>query len=146
MANQILNSAIFDNKGVGTGLVLSGAVLSRCNVHNNSAGGVEIFPDFERPSPATASLEQTTIHDNLFGILISCVPGASGGQGRHVTISNCSITYNLQNGICTDESGGSDLVDLSLRVLNTTVDSNGRFGISLNTTVGGKITCRLLLY
>ena len=133
--NRILNSAVFDNNGFGAALTLSGAVLSGCNIHNNLAGGVEIFPDYEYPGPATASLEQTTIHDNLFGILISCVSGASGGTGRGVTISSCSITHNLQNGICTEESGGSEHIDLSLRVLNTTVDSNGGFGISLNTTV-----------
>ena len=137
VANQIFNSVIFDNKGVGTSLGSSGVVLSGCSIYSNLAGGVEIFPDREVGIP-TASLEQTTIRDNLFGVLISCIPRGPNpnprGQGRYVTISNCSITHNLQNGIMTDESGGVE-IDLSLRVLNTTVDSNGKFGISLNTTV-----------
>ena len=120
-----------------------GAAVSDCDVYDNSAAGVRIDPVLTShvdPDESSGLIENSRIHDNLIGVLITCATTAPMDMYRDVTVSSCNITRNLKNGIMTDESSPYYLAEISLRVINTTVDSNGEFGISLNTTYLGEIT------
>ena len=136
-ANQILNSDVFNNRGVGADLDGYEPVISNCDIHDNLGGGIAISPvRVDRLTPPSGSqIENSEIHNNLFGILESCV----GGEEMHpwyrdLLVSGCNISHNVENGIMTDESVGSLHANIRLSVRNTIIDSNGRFGISLNTT------------
>lgn len=136
-ANQILNSDVFNNKGVGVDLGWYEPVVSNCNIHDNLGGGIAISPvRVDRLTPPSGSqIENSKIHHNLFGILESC----AGGEEMHpwyrdLLVSGCYISYNTENGIMADESVDPLHASIRLSVRSTIVDSNGRFGISLNTT------------
>jgi hypothetical protein len=135
LTNYISDSVVLDNEGIGVLLVNSNAGISGCTIQNNSAGGIEIYLTYSRPGWPSAVVENTQIRDNLFGIWISLQPYE---LVRYVTVSNCSISHNLADGIMINESVSSQFQYpgvITLRVLNTVVDSNGGFGISLNTTI-----------
>jgi len=151
----ITDSTVFNNKSVGVILggmrprgdyYNDGAEMSNCDIHDNLGGGVEIMPQREREHGDirifnyTASIEQTHIHNNSFGVLISSIalPHINIFQGpgiRDTIISGCNISQNLQNGIMASTSAVSSVAGISLTALNTIIDSNDGFGISLNTTV-----------
>jgi hypothetical protein len=148
LATKISGSLVFDNKGIGVYMVHwtgGGAAVSNCDIHDNSAAGIQIDPNLGSrvdPDITNGFVENSRIYDNLLGILITCgttypIPT---DVIRDVTISDCNISRNLQNGIMTDESSPYNVASITLRVLNTTVDSNGGCGISLNTTNAGQIT------
>ena len=138
--DRISGSSISDNEGIGVRIrwwTGGGAAVSTCDIYDNLAGGVRFEPmvtSHVNPDESSGLVENSRIHGNLFGVLVSCAGGLMDAY-RDVTISGCNISYNLKNGIMTDESWDYYIATISLRVLNTTIDSNGRFGISLNMTV-----------
>ncbi len=137
-ANKILGSDIFNNTGFGVDLEGYLPVVSNCDIHDNLAGGVAIQSvtvDRYTP-PAGSQIENSKIHDNLFGILVSCAGGQWPNWYRDLLVSGCNISHNVENGIMTDAFVGSSSFHASIRLVvkDTIIDSNGRFGISLNAT------------
>lgn len=133
LTDYISDSVVLDNEGIGVLLVNSNAGISGCTIQNNSAGGIEIYLTYSRPCCPTALVENTQICDNLFGVSIMLDPYVV--LVRYVTVSNCSISHNLEDGIMTNELVSSNSpCFITLRALNTVVDSNGGFGISLNSS------------
>jgi len=137
MCRRISDSVVLDNKGTGVILQGSDARISRCTIQNNLAGGIKIYRTYYSYESPSAVVEDAQIRDNLFGICLSLEPSALSGF-RNVIVSNCSISHNLEDGIMIEDLVSSQFQYpgiVTLRVLNTVVDSNSGFGISLNTTI-----------
>jgi hypothetical protein len=139
--SKILDSDIFNNKGSGLYLGGYAPLVSNCDIHDNLAGGIVIPPVFIAfmTPPVDCQIENSKIHDNLFGILESCASAQSPDFHRDLLVSGCNISHNVENGIMTDEFMDAQppftyYASIRLAVKDTIIDSNGRFGISLNTT------------
>jgi hypothetical protein len=134
----ILNSAIFSNEGCGLYLGGYDSLVSNCDIYDNLAGGIvvpTVFHGYSVPL-ASSQIENSKIHGNLFGILESCISTYTQDYGRDLLVSGCNISDNEENGIMTEAIFGdlNSLGTIRLAVKDTIIDSNGRFGISLNTT------------
>ena len=137
--SKILDSDIFNNKGFGVFLEGYGTLVSNCDIHDNLAGGI-VIPQvplgYNSPS-IDCQIENSEIHDNLFGILESCAHSVTPEITRDLLVSGCNISHNVESGIMTDtleQYPAPYYASIRLAVKDTIVDSNGRFGISLNTT------------
>jgi hypothetical protein len=132
---NILDSAIFNNEGFGLCLGGYESLVSNCDIYDNLAGGIvvpTVFLGYNVPL-ASSWIENSRIHGNLFGILESCIGNQGSEDRRDLLVSGCNISHNVENGIVT-EAGALYLGTIRLAVKDTIIDSNGRFGISLNTT------------
>lgn len=135
---KILDTAIFNNEGFGLYLGGFESLVSNCNIYDNFAGGIvvpTVFLGYNVPL-VTSQIENSKIHGNLFGILESCIGDYWGGYARDLLVSGCNISHNMENGIVTEAIVGeyNSVATARLAVKDTIIDSNGRFGISLNTT------------
>ena len=124
-AASIYDSTVSNNGGFG---VQFGKTMSNCRVSNNSGIGVIALGS---PVWGESTVEYSEISGNLFGIEVP-----SHREGTDLTVSHSYIHNNLESGIVAFIPSSAQYAGrASLRVKNSIVDSNGKFGIRMNVTV-----------
>jgi len=121
--NGIYNSTVSGNGGGGVTYLFG--TMSHCNISHNSGIGVKAFWE-------SGLIEYSEISGNLFGIEIDI----NGDSSTCLALSHSRVCNNLEGGIRAtaghDFSRGG-----AIRVHDSIIDSNGKFGIKMNTTAWG---------